>query len=77
MGFPFVRFSLLASRRIVSLRSRLFLESLEDRRLLSYALTDLGTLPGGTISQGYGLNAAGQAAGIADIPTPNVERAFL
>jgi probable HAF family extracellular repeat protein len=55
----------------------LLLEPLENRCLLSYTLTDLGTLPGGTFSQGYGLNQGGLVAGIGDIPNPNVDRAFL
>jgi probable HAF family extracellular repeat protein len=33
-----------------------------------YTLTDLGTLPGGDQSFGYGVNASGQVAGTSYIP---------
>lgn len=36
----------------------LTLESLEDRWLLSYAVTDLGTFPGGSVSEAFGINNA-------------------
>ena len=39
-------------------------EQLEHRRLLS--IIDLGTLPGGSSSEAYGINNSGQVAGIAD-----------
>ncbi len=31
-----------------------------------YAVTDLGTLPGGTSSNAYAINASGQVVGISD-----------
>jgi probable HAF family extracellular repeat protein len=58
-------------------RRPLGLERLEDRCLLSYTLTELGALAGGSFSQGFGLNNRGFVAGIGDIPNPNVDRAFL
>ncbi len=36
----------------------LTLESLEDRCLLSYTVTDLGTFPGGAVSEAFGINNA-------------------
>jgi probable HAF family extracellular repeat protein len=39
------------------------LESLEDRCLLSYQITDLGTLPGDSGSNAFGLNDSGQVVG--------------
>jgi probable HAF family extracellular repeat protein len=36
----------------------LTLESLEDRCLLSYAIADLGTFPGGSVSEAFGINNA-------------------
>jgi probable HAF family extracellular repeat protein len=47
---------------------------LEERCLLSYTLTDLGSLSGGS-SRAYGLNDAGQVVGEAT--TPDGTRAFL
>jgi probable HAF family extracellular repeat protein len=35
----------------------------------TYTVTDLGTLPGSTVSQGYALNDAGEAAGVSDTPS--------
>ena len=56
--------------------SLLHLEVLEDRCLLSYTITDLGTL-GGATSAAYALNAAGDAVGEADLPTGQYGDAFL
>jgi probable HAF family extracellular repeat protein len=56
--------------------SPLNLEKLEDRYLLSYSVTDLGTL-GGQTSAAYGLNAAGDAVGESDLPTGQYGDAFL
>src|SRR5262249_8641620 len=41
----------------------LALERLEERCLLTYTITDLGTLPGGYLSAGQGVNASGEVAG--------------
>jgi probable HAF family extracellular repeat protein len=51
------------------------LEALEDRCLLSYSITDLGTL-GGTPSVAYGINASGQVAGLS-YTAGGVRHAFL
>jgi probable HAF family extracellular repeat protein len=42
---------------------RLLLERLEERCLLSYQITDLGTLPGGDYSTAAGINDSGQVVG--------------
>ena len=57
---------------------RLAFEPLEDRRLLTvnYALTDLGTLPGGTISLAEGINNNGQVVGSSSTTDGN-QHAFL
>jgi probable HAF family extracellular repeat protein len=55
----------------------LTLEVLEDRCLLSYTVTDLGTL-GGRSAEAYGLNGAGQVVGWADTTLPPLhQHAFL
>ena len=41
-----------------------------------YRITDLGTLPAGTVSSATGINNLGQVSGSADI-SPGVSRAFL
>jgi probable HAF family extracellular repeat protein len=43
--------------------ARLAVERLEDRALLSYSVTDLGTIFGARISHGYAINESGQIAG--------------
>jgi probable HAF family extracellular repeat protein len=50
-------------------------ESLEERCLLSYQTTDLGTLPGNTSSYAYGINNSGQVVGQSYFGGPG--RAFL
>src|SRR5262245_20731382 len=55
---------------------RLVLEQLEVRCLLSYAITDLGTL-GGPSSYPTGINNAGQVVGWSDTNTSGVTHAFL
>jgi probable HAF family extracellular repeat protein len=45
-------------------------------RYTSGTLTDLGTLPGGTVSTAYSINAAGQVVGYASISGSNVYRAY-
>jgi probable HAF family extracellular repeat protein len=54
------------------------LESLEERCLLSYQVTDLGTLPGATDSFAHGINNAGQVVGDSgDIFASVPRHAFL
>jgi probable HAF family extracellular repeat protein len=54
------------------------LESLEERCLLSYQITDLGTLPGATDSFAHGFNNTGQVVGDSgDIFTTVPRHAFL
>jgi probable HAF family extracellular repeat protein len=56
---------------------RLRLESLEVRCVLSYAITDLGTLPGYEASHAEDINAVGQVVGYTyDLDTHSI-RAFL
>ena len=64
-------------RKPQSGRQRPALEALEDRCLLSYSVTDLGTL-GGNESYAYGVNLSGQVAGTSQLTSsayPN--HAFL
>jgi probable HAF family extracellular repeat protein len=56
---------------------RLQVEALEERCVLSYAVTDLGTLPGYETSYARDINAAGQVVGRADSNTSYTNRAFL
>jgi probable HAF family extracellular repeat protein len=48
-------------------RQQPWLESLEERCLLSYQITDLGTFPGDNGSIAYGLNDSGQVVGDSSI----------
>jgi len=41
-----------------------------------YKVTDLGTLPGDSVSRGYALNDAGEAAGVAETPTAAIATLF-
>ncbi len=50
-------------RRCRRLPRPLLLERLEERCLLSYSITDLGTLPGIPVSGAEGVNASGQVVG--------------
>jgi probable HAF family extracellular repeat protein len=52
------------------------LEPLEDRCLLSYSVTDLGTL-GGTNSLAFGINASGKVVGYAYLPGDGAYHPFL
>jgi hypothetical protein len=54
---------------------RPYVERVEDRCLLSYVLTDLGTL-GGTYSFAAGINASGQVVGDSTTAAGN-DHAFL
>jgi probable HAF family extracellular repeat protein len=54
---------------------KLILESLEPRCLLSYTITDLGTL--GNYSGAFGLNASGQVVGESNVTTSGPTRGFL
>jgi probable HAF family extracellular repeat protein len=54
-----------------------WLESLEERCLLSYQITDLGTLPGGTQSLAYGINNSGQVVGDSTFAGSPFSHAFL
>jgi probable HAF family extracellular repeat protein len=68
----------LARRRRRKPPPRLRLEALEDRYLLSYSITDLGTLGGPYItSAAYGINAAGQVVGVTDGGSGAYHEAFL
>src|SRR5580704_13704434 len=42
----------------------------------TYTITDLGTLPGNTISQAFALNDAGEVAGVSDTPTAAIATLF-
>jgi probable HAF family extracellular repeat protein len=42
----------------------------------TYSLTDLGTLPGNTVSKGSALNNAGEAAGVSETPTAAIATMF-
>jgi probable HAF family extracellular repeat protein len=57
---------------------RLGIETLEDRRLLtvSYTVTDLGVLPGGSFSLAFGINSRGEVVGGASTANGE-EHAFL
>jgi probable HAF family extracellular repeat protein len=69
---------LLALRRRFPQRGSsrpLEIELLEQRDLLSYSVTDLGTF-GGPTSIAYGINSAGQVVGAADTPD-GTHHAFL
>jgi len=58
-------------------RCKPWAEVLEDRTLLSnYAITDLGTLPGGAYSQALGVNDNGQVVGLSQTSS-GAEHAFL
>ena len=46
----------------------LLLEQLEERSLLSYSITDLGTLPGAADSWALGISASGQVVGSSCCP---------
>ena len=58
---------------------RLAFEPLEDRQLLtaSYAVTNLGTLPGIPSSSATGINVSGQVVGSAVPPATGLSHAFL
>ncbi len=51
-------------------RSTLRLEALEDRQLLSFTVTDLGSF-GGSKSTAFGINELGHVVGKADMPNSN------
>ncbi len=42
----------------------------------TYTVVDLGTLPGNTVSKGYALNDAGEAAGVSETPTAAIAAMF-
>lgn len=42
----------------------------------TYTVTDLGTLPGNTVSEAYALNDAGEAAGVSSTPTAAIATKF-
>jgi probable HAF family extracellular repeat protein len=42
----------------------------------TYTVTDLGTLPGNTVSKAYALNDAGEAAGVSETPTAAIATTF-
>jgi probable HAF family extracellular repeat protein len=55
----------------------LAVEALESRCLLSYSVTDLGTLPGGTQNGAQAINDSGSAVGVASTNGIQVSHAFL
>jgi probable HAF family extracellular repeat protein len=56
----------------------LHLEALEERYVLSYSITDLGTLGGPYItSAAYGINASGAVVGVSDGGSATYHEAFL
>jgi probable HAF family extracellular repeat protein len=57
-------------------RPRLTLEALEDRTLLNYSITDLGTF-GGNVSAAYGINNRGQVVGSAQLECNCVTHPYL
>lgn len=52
------------------------LSSLQAAFAQTYTITDLGILPGGSYSAGYGVNQSGQVTGLADTSTGDIH-AFL
>ncbi len=54
----------------------LLIEQLEERCLLSYSVTDLGTLPGLPSSKALGINLSGQVVGECDANSGS-DHAFL
>jgi probable HAF family extracellular repeat protein len=42
----------------------------------TYTVIDLGTLPGNSVSKGYALNDAGEAAGVSETPTAAIATMF-
>jgi probable HAF family extracellular repeat protein len=42
----------------------------------TYTITDLGTLPGNSVSKAYALNDAGEAAGVSETPTAAIATMF-
>src|SRR5260370_1605775 len=56
--------------------TRLTIEPLEERTLLNYSITDLGTL-GGTISNAYAISNRGQIAGASEIDCNCASHPFL
>ena len=63
-------------RRPLPHRQRLTLTALEERLLLSYTITDIGTL-GGTLSNGNALNNRGQVAGGSLLQCQCIDHPFL
>src|SRR5262249_231647 len=63
-------------RRAAGCRFQLAIQCLEDRRVPSYSITDLGTF-GGTISDAYGINSRGEVVGGAALACNCVDHPFL